>query len=242
MNDLSEQILETARSRNVKQVPRWRFSLTRILLGILFLVTIAVGALSFGLLWDSLWPDTANGMQGRGFKQMAIGALPFLWTGFLILLTGVGVFTFRNFRYGYRVRVPVILAWVIGLSLVCGIASYQLNLTFLTHRAMMQNVSLYRMAFEGQRRSFWVNPQAGRLAGDILAVSGTAIQIRDFSGKEWIIHFPISNPEKPTPTSGLYRFVGTICGNDFCAEGMRPWQARGGRNGGMGMHHQQMEN
>lgn len=242
MKDLTEQILATARARNLKQIPRWRFALARSILAILLFVAILVGAIAFGLLLESLWPDVGV-IQGRGFKQMAIGVLPLLLLSFFILLSGLGAYAFRHFHYGYRIRVPLILTVVLGLSLMGGIATYRMNLTFLMHRGLMQNVPTYRMAFEGQRRTFWVNPQAGRLAGELLSVNQDTIRIRDFSGKEWTV-LNTASTETPSARSGSYRFVGAICGVQFCAEAMRPWdfhghQGKGGGNG-KGMHRQML--
>jgi hypothetical protein len=223
VNDLSEQILNATRARHVKQIPAYRFVLARFFTGFLFVLTMLVGSLAFGLVLEALWPEARQGMRGQGFHQMTLGALPLilgLFTGLVVIL---GAVVFRHFRYGYRVRGIVVVPIVLALSLVLGVANYKLDLTFKVHRTMMHNVMPYRMAFEGQRRELWVNPKSGRLAGVVISKNSTGLVLQDFSGHTWIVRgqVPLNNPKQ-------VRVLGQICGNDFCAESIEPWNMMGG--------------
>lgn len=237
MKNLSERVLEIARTQNIKQIPRWYFLLIRFGMIALFTVTILVGAIAFGLLLDSLWPDTSMGMQGRGFKQMALGALPMIWLCFATLLISLGYFLFRHFRYGYRIRPYIAIMMVLSASLFAGMIAFKTNATFYTHRVLMHRVPPYQKLFEGHRRIAWVNPQEGRLAGEVIKVSADSIYIRDFFGKEWIVlnKFDTSSPKGIN--GGKWRFIGSVCGEIFCAEIAQPWKIQG-KNGHQRMMHQ----
>lgn len=234
MRDLSQQILQQVQQQKLKPIPRWRFVLIRVLLVALFLLTLTVGAMAFGLLLESLWPDLTPSMRHRGFSQMALGALPIIWALFVVLLVSVAVFVFQHFRYGYRLRIVTVLAMTVGGSALVGWGAHQMEWTFQIHRTLMHRVPFYAQSFDQHRRTYWQQPEQGRLAGDVFQDSTGVWKLQDFEKRIWdVVDSPTNSLFPVSP--GRYRVWGQMCGAAFCAQAMREWYSPNPQKKGQGL-------
>jgi hypothetical protein len=236
--DLAERVLLTAKSQRIHPRARIWFVLARLGIAILFLLTVVLGALAFGLSLEALFPENSGMLMGKihgfhgegmhrghgggGFLRMTLGWLPLFWILFVSGMTAISYWVFRNFRYGYRTRPSRIILSTILTSLIIGSVCFQFHLTFRIHRNLMQHVSTYRSLFDEQRRNQWTKASQGRLSGIVLSVDGTNFHIRDWNGQTWIVF------SKQAPLlSDTVRVLGEICGTDFCSQQIIPWNHLG---------------
>ncbi|HSQ42506.1 MAG TPA: hypothetical protein VLM37_09525 [Fibrobacteraceae bacterium] len=229
--DLAERVLQKAKAEHIHPHARAWFVLERLGFALLFVLTLLLGVLAFGLSLEALFPDhmvtpPMRGhmrMPGRGgfvFLQMTLGWLPFLWLFFLVGISGLGYGVFRHFRYGYRVRASHVVSGILFASLVLGLVFFQTHLTWRAHWTLMHNVSPYHALFEGQRRHHWMDVGQGRLAGQVLRVSDSCFQMRDWRGRIWTVR----SPNVPAPAESV-RIWGFPCDSAFCAERVLPWNS-----------------
>lgn len=234
--DLAQSILERARKEQIHPIPKVWFLVIRMGVALLFLITLLIGAIAIGLSLEALFPEHMSqammgkhgghaGGRGMGFLQMTMGWLPLLWLIFTLGFTSLGLILFRKFRYGYRVRPSFILVGFFFASLLLGMISFQFQLSFRGHHALMMHVSPYRALFEEQRRAHWVDPQGGRIGGTVIANTDSTFTLQIWNGNS----ITVVNPDRP-PVHTQIRVIGELCGEQFCATRIMPWQ------GGMGKH------
>jgi hypothetical protein len=215
--DLAQQILNQVKSKGQKPKPRIWFIGVHFLWYTALLLTMLLGSQAWGLTLQSLWPN--EDLPGQGFIHLALGLLPWIWLGFGIVSTLLGILFYRKLRYGYRNSLAKILGILLGCSLGLGGLSFSLDLSWKAHKFMVHTIPIYGSLFEHQRHLYWTAPDEGRLAGEWINPD----QIRDYQGTLWQIHF---NQRPDSILLGQWiRLNGIKCNQGFCVDQIKVWNS-----------------
>jgi hypothetical protein len=208
--DLADKIFAEIQSKGLRPISPWRLKANAFGFKVAFLFVGLLGSLSIGFGLESLFPDS-HAMQGKGFKQMAIGWLPVLWASFAFLTGLLAWRIYRQFQFGYRSNaIRIVSIFVLG-TLALGLVWYKSNGVFLIHRYLMSNLQPYQNLFENHRRQQWSQPSQGRLSGEVVYFSENHFILRDWSKNYWFIpFFQVGN--NPTLKSIKIRIKGNLCG------------------------------
>lgn len=116
MKDLSGTIIDKIKQENIRPYPKWRFTVSRGCIVVLFLTSILLGFLGTAIalfqIRNSEWELYHH--AGHSFAEFILLSLPWFWLLVLCGLTTVSFYYFRKMGRGYKYNTLL----VVGVSLV----------------------------------------------------------------------------------------------------------------------------
>jgi hypothetical protein len=226
--DIGKKVLERIEEEQVKPYSKWRFVFHRSVMWSLFATSLLLGSLASGVVLFRLthadW-DLCMHLE-HSIWEFAILTLPFVWLIFLFGFAGFAFFYFRRTKRGYRYPTVWVIAGSIILSLLSGMAVYKLGMAVKIEYLCSNRISFYRM-IQKRRGRFWVAPERGFLAGEIMQVlPDDRFRLMDFYGRIWTVE--AKEAVWKGRTHNLKNLVIKIIGkqgeaNSFVAKEIRPW-------------------
>lgn len=189
MSDFEKRILEEIERRALTPKPPAYFLARRSAFWLLAALSLLLGGISVALGLFAMEDLAATG--GRGFSDMPFDdvllSLPALWVLVFLLLAVSAVFSLRQTRRGYRVRLVSLLAMVLGASLFAGWVLHATGAGRHAHAFLSAHVPGYA-AYTAVPYDEWSRPDEGYLGGAVLSADGAAsLRLKAFDGREWTV-------------------------------------------------------
>lgn len=243
MSDLSDKIIQKIETDKIKPIPKSHFIRLRILVWVLFVLTLLVGSmgagLTFFLIRNAEWDLYRH--LGHSFTEFFILVTPWFWVITLCLFTTAAFYYFRKTGRGYRFNTIAVILTSFTLSVSGGIL---LNMTTAPEQleTIFTNTFDWYAGIHDHRHKMWNNPDNGFLAGTIIQVkSNTRLTIEDLTGGHWDVDVSQTDWRGRTmPEKGFkIKLIGQRSKQSpsfFIATEIRPWHGRGMMRG-KGKHH-----
>lgn len=185
MNEQSsgEKILEKIKQAHIKPKPRWEFLLKNCVIWALFIISILIGSLSFGIM---IFMFKNNCLQhfintSGVFQKFLIG-LPYFWLLILIAFIAIAFYNFKHTNKGYRHNPLFIVSAGILLSIIIGSIVYAIGGSEKLEDIFYRKMPFYQKMMKFQGRMLF-DPQKGRVPGIVIEINKDYIKIQDFMGK-----------------------------------------------------------
>ena len=226
--NFEEKILQTIKEHHLAPKPRWQFLLKDSLVWAAATIALLVGGLAVAvvihLVLNNDWEVYEN--INETLLGFIILTLPYFWLVCLTLFIGLGYYNLKHTKRGYRFRFRTIVMGNVFLSLLLGVAFYNIGVGQAIDEVLADNVPVYRKVFN-PRRTMWSQPQRGILAGVVLIIEDEENFILvDFTGKEWQVraHGAIVSPAFVIGPRTAVRMIGDrIDSAVFAAKIIMPW-------------------
>lgn len=235
MADLSRKIFEVIREKHLQPKPRWQFLLRDYMIWLFSGLSVILGSLSFSVAL-SIWNDyDLGGLKAMRpeFYENIILNLPYFWFGFIALFALLAYYNFKHTKEGYRHQAGLLLAASIFLSIILGAGLHYLGAGRQIDRALHHNFRYYgRMVRHTE--DFWMRPEKGFLAGEVVHIEAGNFRFRDLSRKTWIVDAGEATWHHNLKLqAGLkLRLLGEAEDGVFRARDIMPWpMIRGGMGG-----------
>ncbi len=180
-NDLSQEVLQEIKDKNIKPKPRWQFQLKNWLIWLLGALSLLFGALTFTLILYFL-SGNKNGEHLRAWLMTA----PFFW---LIIYAIFGLLVYYHIKRtkdGYRYQYGTVMLAILTLSVLFGISFYRAGLGARLDDQLCRS-PWYATVFN-PRLGYWAQPESGRLSGLVVLDEGNGVyRLIDQENKQWLI-------------------------------------------------------
>lgn len=191
MTKFSEVIIGKIKCDHIAPVPRWHFLLRGYVFWALFVSSVLLGSLSFGVIVHIVNSgdfDIVNHLQGN-LVTSAVMMLPYFWLLFLVVFAGVAYANWKCTKLGYRFRRRWIVLGSVVLSMFLGSIFYALGMAKEVDDLMTKNLSIYDQTKHDARRELWFQPENGFLTGKIIGIDevNEKLLVVDETGKNWVI-------------------------------------------------------
>ncbi|MBU4217143.1 hypothetical protein L6270_04930 [Candidatus Parcubacteria bacterium] len=228
MNTISDKVLNKIKKEQIKPLPIWQFRLRDsgqwIGLGLFILLIIS----ALGLLWY-FWSDGPWVHGGRLGFGLFFGRMPLLLLSVIIIGGGLALFDFRNIGRGYRYSVLKITLSLLLLGLILGgslnyFGASQRMDSFFSASPLYQNREAYM-------KDMWQRPNEGLLAGEIIKIQDdNNFSFQDFDGRTWTVDASkaLWRHDLRAEINLRVKLIGTMDGNNFIVQEVRPWLMSGG--------------
>ena len=230
MTWLSKNLIDKIKEEKIAPKARWRFLAKAKLLWLLFGISIIIGGLSFGvILYFAGDNDLVTIFWAKqGFVNQLLSTLPHIWLILIVIISYLASLNFSATKTGYRLRPRNVIALSLMASLIIGATAYAFGFGAHLDTRFGQALPFYKSL--GERRfEFWLQPEAGRLAGEIIIYKDNlSFQLKDPQQKTWVIYTNQETfwaPPIERGTGQLVRVIGEQTADcEFSATGIYPWQ------------------
>jgi hypothetical protein len=233
----ASDIINKIKTEDIRQIPRWRFSLKNFAAWGGFGISVLIGAVAFSVILFAIQQSdfsVVSHLDHSGL-EMILALMPIVWLGCIILFLLLAVWSIRNSWKGYKfslfkqVSISVLLSMAIGTLFFITGGGEKLEAAFNA------NVFSYESINE-RKQKIWSNPDEGYLSGTITSVKEEMVEIKDFKGKIWSISIEGSfiAPVVMLENDEVIKLIGEKTGEStFKSVEIRPWGGMQGQ-GGMG--------
>lgn len=229
MKDLSSKIIEKIKKEQVEPIPKWRFTLIRVLFLITLIIALFTGALAisflirifFGIPWE-LVPKFQ-----RTLISSILSTLPYVWISSIAIAYLLAHWGFKNIKNLYRYSPKVIILFITLLTLPLGTLFFFLKLDLSLEPLFVKHLPYY-LELEKLSAKKWANPEIGLLAGEIEGVDLDLKQIivEDLRDIEWKVDLSqIKKPLRMIKEGHIILMEGEkISESEFRAKKIIPWK------------------
>lgn len=191
MTKLSEQIVGKIKCEHIAPVPRWHFLIKSYVFWGLFVASVILGSLSFGVIEHIAASgdfDLIGHLQGSVLTSTVM-MLPYFWLSFLLLFALVAYYNWKHTKMGYRFKRRWVFLASLVLSFFFGSAFYALGFGKKIDLLMIKASPFYNKSKHDARIELWQQPDRGLLIGKIVEVNGdeTGFIMEDGKGIMWSI-------------------------------------------------------
>lgn len=242
MKNLIQDTLKKIETQHIAPEPRWRCSIRKYGLWMIFWVVLILGAISFSVAFDNSSNLDWDLYQFMHQSQLAyfLSVVPYFWIILIAIFSIVAFFEIRRTETGYRYSWLKIFMITFGGILMLWVFMFFLGFGGKFNSLLKDEVPFYGRHMVVTKESQWMQPAKGFLAGTIISASEKKLEINDLDGNDWNIDIDDKTLIKPSvdiyPEETI-KIIGTKVDEDnFKAEEIRPWVGRGmgnGRNGKM---------
>lgn len=228
MSTISDKVLNKIKKEQIKPLPTWQFRLRDSGQWVGFSLIVLLIASALGLLWY-FWSEGPWLYGSRFGAGLFFGRMPLLLLSVIIIGGGLALLDFRNTKKGYRYPLAKIS---LGLLIFAVLLGWSLNY-FGASRRMDRYFSsspLYQNR-EDYMKGMWQRPNEGLLAGEIIKIyDKDNFTLIDFEQKTWAVEASRARwRHNLRPEVNLkVKLIGTIDGERFIAQEVRPWMASAG--------------
>ncbi|MBI5037938.1 MAG: hypothetical protein HZC01_04535 [Candidatus Kerfeldbacteria bacterium] len=241
MNEISRKIIEVIKAEHIQPKPRWQFLVQRWIVWVASVFAVTVGSVAFSVILFRLVNNDWEIIESlpRSPLEHLVNTMPYIWLIVLIIFIGIAYYNVRHTHGSYKYHAYFIVIGSMGLSLIFGGVLYGCGLGPRVDAFVNQHIP-FMQHMADDRYEIWVQPEQGRLAGEITGMlSGVGMfEIVSLDGEEWIIR-PTTQylaPPQYDPQTGDYiRIVGYTIDHDariFGAQRIMPLFFGPGINGG----------
>jgi len=235
MMKASEKLLQKIRERDVKPTPKWRFTLRNSLLSAAFVAAVLLGALAFSVVLFAIQQTDFDLLSHitHSRLELFLGLLPIFWIVMLLVFLGIAIYSVQYSPRGYKFTAAKMAGYSAAFSVLLGALFFIAGGAQRLERAFEANLSVYQSVQEKKAR-LWSMPEDGYLSGEIEEAGADALRIKDFSGKEWTVHFEgaFIPPVVLLERGETIKLIGEITAKgEFTASEIRPWGGYGNRGG-----------
>lgn len=249
MKDLSDKIIKSISSQDVRPVPRWQYATKKILFWIVAVFLVMLGALALALAFYLIQSIDWDMYSLLGYGSMLvfmISAFPYIFILLLAIFLALAYYFYRQTPKGHKISlsflVAILIAFGLGVALMFHISGVNRDAYFQLARMPFYHQMMFTKEEE------WSQPDRGLLWGEVLNVDRNNFSLRDVNGKNWNVLYDSST----SFDSNIYeaqgrdvKIVGQKNGSDgFQAKQVRKWDGimncnghrnmmRGGNGGGM---------
>lgn len=235
--NLTDRVLERIKGEHLSPRPRVLFILENYGFWAAGALAVILGAVAFSAAlfeventeWQ-LYPATHSGAL-----SFFLESAPFLWALALALFIGIGYYTIRHTKRGYRYPLLLIALGAVLTSIPLGTALYATGLGGEVEGALGDHPPFYRPILV-KEHAWWLAPEKGLLGGTIESSEPDLSQfvLKDFAGRTWTINASaLPEPDRTiVARGGTVRVAGiaTTTGQaDFYACFVFPWEPQGVR-------------
>jgi len=191
MTKFSEEIIGKIKCNKIAPVSRWHFLLKSYVFWTLFVVSVLLGSLSFGVIMHVINSgdfDIVNHLKGNIFTSTVM-LLPYFWLLFLLMFVGVAYANWKSTRLGYRFKRRWIVLGSVALSVFLGNIFYVLGMAKEVDNLMTKALPLYNQSKHAALSELWFQPENGLLTGKIVEVDEATekLVVLDETGKKWSV-------------------------------------------------------
>jgi len=233
----SEKLIQAIVEKELKPVPKWRFTLRNGLLLGAFLIAVLLGALAFSVILYAIQEADFNVLSHLTHSrlEMFLGLLPIFWIVILVIFLVIAIYSVQYSPRGYKFTAAKLVGYSAALSILMGTLFFIAGGAHRIENAFAVNVGIYE-SIQDKKIELWSMPAEGYLSGEIQDVEMGTLQLKDFQGNKWIVHFENANirPAVLLERNETIKLIGEQTGEgEFSASDIRPWGARG-RGSGQG--------
>lgn len=227
----SDELIEKMKSLNLKRKPGWHFTLKTAFYWFLFLVSVVLGAFAFAIVLFTIQQidfDLISHMSHSKF-EFIMGLAPFFWIVSLIIFLLVAMIGIKNSKKGYKFSYSKMVTFSASFSILVGTLFFIGGGGEWLENAFSVRVGLYE-GVQAKKAKFWSEPENGYLAGTIIEVEETSIQLTDFHEKIWTVDIEHANipPVVLISEGEKIKIIGKITSSsNFLAAEIRPWGGNG---------------
>lgn len=228
---MEKSIIDKIKEKNIKQKPKWHFTVRNMFIWLMFFIGVLIGAISFSIILFTIQQidfDLVSHMS-HSKLELFLGLLPFFWIIGLLIFLLVAIFAFQRSKNGYKFTWFRLLGISITFSILIGTLFFIGGGSQSLETAFASKVNYYE-SIQQKKMKIWMKPEEGFLSGTIENVVADTIQLIDFNNKKWDIDYsnsfiaPIISLEKGEQV----KLVGNMTQNNkFKANEVRPWDGMG---------------
>lgn len=230
MEKLSSKVLSQIKEDNIKPTPKWQFLLKDSVTYFLFVLSIVLGsigsAITFFLIGNIDFLETS--ITNLSFVQGVIMSVPLLWLLLTILFIFIAYYNFKHIPDGYKWTAAKSLLISLFVSILLGLVLNSTGVAQKLNDVFANNIPNYTRIAD-PRYAYWMRPEAGLIAGEIVSTEEDAIKVVDLNRNFWIVNIEntyVSNTVSLKPGQRI-RITGEITGEfTINAIQIRPWNGR----------------
>ena len=189
MTRFSESIIGKIKCDHIAPIPRWHFIFRSFTFWTLFVLSVFLGSLSFGVvvhIINSGDLDIINHLHGNLFTSTVM-LLPYVWLLFLLIFAGVSYANWKCTKLGYRFKRRWIVLGSVALSIFFGSILYGLGMAKAVDNLMTTSLPIYNQSKHAALMEVWLHPEQGLLIGKIIEIdeNNEELIVMDETGKKW---------------------------------------------------------
>ena len=229
MKNLIQDTIEKIKKQHIAPEPKWKFSVRKYSIWLLFFLTLLLGAASLsvayhlvsGLDWD------LYSFMHKSRINYALSIFPYFWLILIILFFSIAFLDIRKTESGYRYSWTKIILLSAGGIFTIAILITIFNFGGRVHPMVQKNFPYYARHMLITKEAQWMQPEKGLLAGEIISRSEREINIEDLTSKNWTILInekTLLRPSANLSPGETIKIIGARQGeNSFEAQEIRPW-------------------
>ncbi len=230
MEKLSKKILTQIKSEKITPIPKWRFLLKDSVTYFVFILSIFLGSLGVAitmfLVENNDYLETS--VYDMSLAQAMVMSVPLLWLILTLFFVFLVYYNLKHIPDGYRwtaaksLIISILISLIVGSVLNASGVAARLNDIFAEHIPNYSRVA-------DPRYSYWMRPELGLIAGEIVSTEGNEIEVKDLNDKLWVIDIENARIANVVDlvAGRRVRISGEITDNNvFYATQIRPWNGR----------------
>ena len=226
----SKTIVDKIKEKNIKQKPKWHFTILNALNWTCYIVCILIGAASFSVILFSIHQTDFNLITHMSHSRLELflGLLPFFWIITLLIFLFVATIIFRRSKSGYKLNWFRLLTFSTAASVLLGVLFFIGGGGLQLENIFSEKVSFYQSVHESKMK-IWMNPEEGFLSGTIKNISGDMIRLIDFNNEKWDVDYSnaLISGNVLLKEGEQVKLIGEITKpNHFYVTEMRSWNGR----------------
>ena len=150
MSNVKKQVLTDIKERGITPTSRFYFVTKNYFFGLLFVVSVLVGAISFSSILHDLVLGSAFYLGTPLFvaPTVFVQSIPLFWLALLVIFTLSAWFNFKRTDGAHRKENAIIVLASILFSLLLGLLMFQVGMSGQLDRVLKAYVPLYRASVE----------------------------------------------------------------------------------------------
>ena len=226
-DDLSNKIISRIDTQHLKQIPRWRFILLRVVFLMFALLSIIVGGLALGTMFFLFLDFRNHGLPAIPHDLFEfLLFIPYIWLIVFVSFILIGRESVKHIKKGYRYKLYMIIIVIVFLSVVFGSFFNLTGVGEVTHQFLNDRVPIYNFATYDSMEA-WNKPSIGKLAGIVVSIKDqNNFSVIDLKKHVWHIILATSTNTSFVPeASSTVRMRGVVKPhNYFLANYIVEWE------------------
>lgn len=226
--DLSQNIVDKIKEKDVKPKPKWEFLLKGYLVWFAFGLTVISGALAVSVAifhFDATDWQIRQQLGKSGF-EFFLTHLPYIWIIAFAIFIILADYNLRHTEKGYKYSLATIIITSLASSIILGSVFYFTGTGKALDNALLKHIPPYQQLSYNPRLKIWSQPEKGLLAGEISKIKDeSTILLIDFQNQEWEVLMLPKIPPNKLHKGMLVKTIGEATGEStFEAQDLRPWK------------------
>ena len=186
-----KEILNKIKKEDIKQIPKYIFTIKHILIWLFLGISIFILALSLSINFEYLYNADWFLFHKLWIIKIALTFLPIFWLIFLLFATFLSYYNFKHTEKWYKYNFIKIFLINIVLSFILWIFIYITWINHFIEWTMEKFIPKYRWILvenkETRMINVWQNEEAGLIIWEIIKIDDNNLDFIDYKNKKWII-------------------------------------------------------